>query len=105
LGIEREALETVNFGGFSATQEDFVFADDDRVVFAPTRNIEKVLSAAQSISRVERQQADAIRSGKKLREQLQFNEYLTRRSEDPGYTFRRHLREGWRSYRGVKSRV
>ena len=40
----------------------------------------------------ERRQAQAIRKGKKLREQFQLDDYLVRRSTDPTYTFRQHLR-------------
>jgi hypothetical protein len=40
----------------------------------------------------ERRQAEEIRAGKLLREQLQFEEYLARRTGDDTYTFRQHLR-------------
>jgi hypothetical protein len=40
----------------------------------------------------ERRQAEEIRAGKLLREQLQFEEYLARRSSNAAYTFRQHLR-------------
>ena len=39
-----------------------------------------------------RAQADAIRSGQTLRTQLWFADYLAKRSADPTYTFRKHLR-------------
>ena len=72
---------------------DAVFADDDGVLFVPWNKIEEVLKVARSISSVERQQAESIRAGKKLSDQLGFDEYLTKRKSDPSYTFRRHLRE------------
>ena len=40
----------------------------------------------------ERRQAEEIRAGNKLREQLRFDQYLTLRAADDAYTFRQHLR-------------
>jgi len=87
-----EALNTAHFGDFAVTKEDVVFADADGVLFVPGQRVEEVLSTAHSIWRRERRQAQAIQTGKKLREQLRFDEYLARRSADVTYTFRQHLR-------------
>jgi len=54
--------------------------------------VENILSMALSIAQTERQQAQQIQAGKKLREQLRFDEYLARRATDATYTFRQHLR-------------
>lgn len=83
----------IQFGLFEVTKEDFVFADDDGVVFVSSRHLEDVLPAAEVIWKTERRQAQAIKKGKTLRQQLQFDEYLAKRSLDPSYSFRRHLRE------------
>jgi len=72
---------------------DAVFADDDGVLFVASNSIEDVLKVAKSISSVERHQAESIQAGKKLSEQLAFDRYLTKRTSDPSYTFRRHLKE------------
>jgi hypothetical protein len=48
---------------------------------------------AQEIWQRERHQADAIKSGRSLREQLEFARYLEKRATDPSYTFREHLRQ------------
>jgi len=87
-----EALHSAQFGDFTVTRADTVFADVDGVLFVPSQHMEEIFSAAQSIWMKERRQAQDIQTGKKLREQLQFDEYLARRSTDESYTFRQHLR-------------
>ena len=54
--------------------------------------VEQVLSTAHDIWQKERQQAELIQAGKKLRAQLQFDQYLVQRRSDETYTFRQHLR-------------
>jgi regulator of RNase E activity RraA len=87
-----QSLGAAQFGEFTVTGEDAVFADADGVLFAPVQQVEEILLAAGAIWKKERQQAEEIRAGKKLREQLQFDEYLAKRSNDETYTFRQHLR-------------
>ena len=87
-----EAIGIAGFGDITVTNADVVFADADGVIFAPEQRIEEVLDTAGSIFQTERRQAQAIMSGKKLHEQLNFEEYLAKRSVNPGYTFREHLR-------------
>ena len=87
-----EALISARFGDLTITHDDIVFADADGVLFAPAQRVEQILSTAQSIWKKERRQAQEIQAGKKLREQLQFEEYLARRFTDETYTFRQHLR-------------
>jgi 4-hydroxy-4-methyl-2-oxoglutarate aldolase len=86
------ALGSAQFGSFTVTEEDAVFADADGVLFAPLQQTEEILSAAHTIWRKERRQAEEIGAGKTLREQLQFEDYLARRALDATYTFRHHLR-------------
>ncbi|WP_033397084.1 RraA family protein [Desulfobacter curvatus] len=87
------SLITANFGDIIVSRQDIVFADEDGVLFVPDNQIEELLLTAKEIWSTERRQADAIQSGKKLSEQLRFDEYLERQSADPRYTFRKHLRE------------
>ena len=54
---------------------------------------EKVLEAASAIRKVEPRQAESIRAGKKLSEQIDFDFYLEKLRSDPFYTLRKHLRE------------
>ncbi len=90
---DSEALISAYFGDFQVSRDDAVLADDDGVLFAPGGRAEEVVSTAQSIRKTERRQAGAIDEGTTLREQLRFDEYLGKRSVDPSYTFRKHLRE------------
>jgi len=87
-----EALLSARVGGLSVTNEDIVFADEDGILFVPERQVGQVLTTARSIWEKERRQAQAILAGRKLREQLRFDDYLAKRSADASYTFRRHLR-------------
>jgi regulator of RNase E activity RraA len=85
-------LSAAQFGDFSVSRDDVVFADGDGALFAPLGQVEEILSTARSIWKKERRQAQEIQAGKKLREQLQFEEYLAKRAADNTYTFRQHLR-------------
>jgi regulator of RNase E activity RraA len=88
-----DALDVAEFGTFEVKKTDAVFGDDDGVLFAPSQHLEKILSTAQAIWQKERRQAELIRAGTKLREQLRFEEYLAKRASDSAYTFRQHLRK------------
>ncbi|MBI1893125.1 MAG: RraA family protein [Candidatus Rokubacteria bacterium] len=90
---EADPLSRARFGSFTTDAGDVVFADADGVLFAPRQSVEALLTAATTISQTERRQADAIRAGRRLREQLRLADYERRRAEDPTYAFRRHLRE------------
>lgn len=87
-----DALISAQFGDYEVGREDFVFGDLDGVLFVPAERVEEVLTIARSIWQREREQADAVRAGRKLRDQLCFEEYLAKRAMDPSYTFRKHLR-------------
>jgi 4-hydroxy-4-methyl-2-oxoglutarate aldolase len=87
-----QALASAQFGDFTVTGEEVVFADANGVLFAPIQQIEEIYSTAQGIWKKERRQAQEIQAGKKLRDQLQFEKYLARRAVDETYTFRQHLR-------------
>lgn len=86
------ALKSAHFGNFDVTREDIVFADSDGVLFIPSQSAQAALTTAERIWQTERRQADEIRAGRKLRDQLKFNEFLIKRNADSTYTFRKHLR-------------
>jgi 4-hydroxy-4-methyl-2-oxoglutarate aldolase len=87
-----EALLSARLGERTVTVSDVVFADDDGVLCVPGDRLDEALEAAEAIRRTERAQAERILAGETLREQTAFDDYLLARAQDPGYTFRAHLR-------------
>ena len=87
-----DALKTARFGGHLIGKDSLVFGDLDGVIFAPGDRVEDLLDAARSIHQQERRQAESVQAGNTLRKQFRFDEYLARRSQNPTYTFRQHLR-------------
>jgi regulator of RNase E activity RraA len=71
---------------------DLAFGDDDGVLFLPAARVTELLTLAETIRDTERRQAGQIRDGISLRRQLRFDSYLARRQQQPGLTFREHLR-------------
>ena len=70
-----------------------MLADSDGALFVPLAGLEDLVAAGRTIRERERAQADRARDGTSLRTQMSFGDYLTKRAEDPAYTFREHLRE------------
>jgi len=87
------ALRSARFGNFLVEPGDVVFADDDGCLFVAADRVDELLRVAQEIRQRERHQAEAIKSGRSLREQLDFAQYLEKRETDPSYSFREHLRK------------
>lgn len=90
---EADALIRARVGGLAVTAEDEVFADDDGAVFLPRARRDEILLMARKIWTKERAQAEAVRAGTTLKAQLGFEDFLQRREQEPGWTFRQHLRE------------
>jgi 4-hydroxy-4-methyl-2-oxoglutarate aldolase len=89
----KDALSVAEFGDFEVGRGDVVFADDDGCVFVELKSVEQILKSAREIWATERKQADRIKAGRRLREQLKFADYLKKRATNPDHTFREHLRE------------
>jgi len=89
---EEDALTKIRFGEFTVTNEDVIFADTDGVLFVSAQQVDEIFATAYSIWQTERKQAERIKAGKKLRDQLRFDDYLTKRSNDSTLTFRQYLR-------------
>jgi 4-hydroxy-4-methyl-2-oxoglutarate aldolase len=87
------ALSSARFGNFVVESSDVVFADDDGCLFLLAQHVDDLLPVAHEIWERERRQAEAVKSGRSLRKQLDFAQYLEKRAADPGYTFREHLRK------------
>jgi 4-hydroxy-4-methyl-2-oxoglutarate aldolase len=90
---DSSALQSARFGNFLVEPGDVVFADDDGCVFVGPEHIDELLRVAHEIWQRERHQAEAIKSGRSLQEQLEFTRYLEKRAADSSYTFREHLRK------------
>ncbi|MEV6984791.1 RraA family protein [Sphaerisporangium sp. NPDC051017] len=86
------ALEAATVAEWTVSREDVVLADDDGVLFIPASAAGDLFPLAETIRDTERRQADRIRLGASLREQVGFAAYLDARSRRPSLTFRDHLR-------------
>jgi 4-hydroxy-4-methyl-2-oxoglutarate aldolase len=89
---EPDALLSAQFGSITVTNDDVVFGDEDGVLFISTTRVSEILATAHQIWETERVQAQKIRSGATLREQIAFDRYVELREDDATYTFRQHLR-------------
>ena len=87
-----DALTSATVGEWTVGRGDLVFGDDDGVLFVPAGRADEILTLAEGIREIERGQADRIRAGDTLRDQLRFGEYLARHRETPSFGFRDHLR-------------
>src|SRR5262249_16209037 len=90
---DSSALQSARFGNFVVERSDVAFGDDDGSLFVLPEHVANLLSVAHEIWERERHKAEAIKSGRSLREQLGFAGYLEKRVTNPDYTFREHLRK------------
>lgn len=88
----RDALESASVGEWTVGREDLVLGDDDGVLFLPGARAEEIFTLAETIRDTERRQAERIRAGVSLRNQVQFASFLAERQRTPSLSFRDHLR-------------
>ncbi|MFC3448808.1 RraA family protein [Amycolatopsis speibonae] len=86
------ALDSAVVGEWTVTRDDLVFGDEDGVLFVAADRADEVLDRAEAIRDTERRQAERIRSGESLRDQVRFTDFLAERAKSPSLTFREHLR-------------
>ena len=79
--------------GVAVSESDHVFLDDDGALVVDAARVPELVELARSIQRTEVAQADRMRQGSSLREQLDFAEYRARQASDPDLTLRRYLQE------------
>jgi regulator of RNase E activity RraA len=87
-----DALESATVGDWTVGRGDLVLGDDDGVLFVPAARASEVLDLAEAIRDTERAQAERIRGGVSLRDQVGFDAYLAARKQTPTLSFRDHLR-------------
>jgi regulator of RNase E activity RraA len=85
------ALASATVGDWTVDASDFVFGDEDGVVFVSEDRLTDVLAASEQIRDTEHRQAALITAGTSLRDQVHFADYLTARETNPALTFREHL--------------
>ena len=86
------ALKCATVGDWTVDREDLVLADDDGVLFVPLAAAADVFTLAETIRNTEGRQAELMRGGISLRNQVQFDAYVAQRQKAPSLTFRDHLR-------------
>ena len=89
---EAGALVSARVGSWTVGTDDVAMGDANGVVFLPMARAEEMAIIARSIRDTERAQAEKMRRGTSLRAQLQFSDFLARRSANPATTLREHLR-------------
>jgi 4-hydroxy-4-methyl-2-oxoglutarate aldolase len=89
---EDGALVSARVGSWIVGADDVAMGDTNGVLFLPMARAEEIAMIACSIRDTERAQAEKIRHGISLRAQLQFADFLVRRSSNPTATLREHLR-------------
>jgi 4-hydroxy-4-methyl-2-oxoglutarate aldolase len=89
---DAQALLSARVGAHTVSTDDVVVADDDGAVFLPDDRVADIVHAAEGIRDVERGQAEQVRRGDTLRQQVGFASFLENRKRNATLTFREHLR-------------
>jgi regulator of RNase E activity RraA len=86
-----DRFESARIGALIVTRNDMVAGDSDGLVILPHQRFAEAEREALAIRQVEAAQAERMRAGESLRQQLDWELYLKRRSAEPSLTFRQHL--------------
>ncbi|MBN9605564.1 MAG: RraA family protein [Actinomycetales bacterium] len=86
-------MPTASLDGAIVTEQHHVFADSDGVLIARAEDVAALVETARAIAATESAQAERMRGGASLREQLDFAGFRAHQAEDPTLTFRRYLAE------------
>ena len=87
------AMRSAFLDGVAVTPGDWVAADDDGVLVIGGDRREELFAEAGRIQSVEGAQAERMRAGHSLRDQLDFARYRGLQAADPTLTLRRYLAE------------
>ncbi|TPW74262.1 RraA family protein [Schumannella soli] len=85
------AMRVASIDGVLVHGGELVVADDDGVLLLPADRADEVLDEARRIQAVESRQAELMRGGRSLREQLDFAAYRAAQRADPALTLRAYL--------------
>ena len=85
------AMRTAMLDGVPVTPEHWIVADDDGVLVFAATDREALFAEASRIQTVEGAQAERMRAGSSLRDQLDFARYRREQASDPALTLRRYL--------------
>ena len=89
---DSQSLMSARVGEHMVSTGDVVFADEDGAVFLSDDRVAEILDVAERIRDTERRQAELIRGGNTLRQQVEFTSFLEHTKRNAGLTFREHLR-------------
>ncbi|TDP98736.1 MULTISPECIES: RraA family protein [unclassified Leifsonia] len=87
------AMRSAFLDGVAVTPEHWIVADDDGVLVIGAADRDVLFAEAARIQSVEGAQAERMRSGASLRDQLDFARYRRMQADDPALTLRRYLAE------------
>lgn len=85
------AMRSAFLDGVSVTPDHWIVADDDGVLVFGASDRERLFAEASRIQMVEGAQAERMRAGSSLRDQLDFARYRREQAADPTLTLRRYL--------------
>ena len=87
------AMRRAFLDGVAVAPGDWIVGDDDGILVIAGGHNDELFAEAQRIQSVEGAQAERMRAGTSLRDQLDFRRYRELQSADPTLTLRRYLAE------------